>query len=360
MQSSTANSAPKLATRIPSLDGLRAVAILLVIVGHSADTWGAPKFLAPLLHAGNLGVRLFFVISGLLITTILLRELDARGKVSLKNFYARRSLRILPAFLVFVAFIQILAVLRLVDSPPGDIVRALTFTMDYRDDKSWPLNHLWSLSVEEQFYLLWGALFVLTTRSKLSIAVVLLAVVPFGFRCAYLFHVLPTANPVAPARQFECVVDAIAAGALLAVFFNIWMDRRRVATFVSSQSCLWLGTALTVAAVGAYLVNTRIYDSIGQSVANVGLGLIVWYCVTAPGGFVVKVLNWRPMAFIGVLSYSLYLWQQLFLDPISRSFYAHFPVNVALSFGAALASYFVVERPFLRARRFFRRSGHER
>ena len=252
MQLAEQRFAPELPTKIPSLDGLRAAAIALVILGHGVGTWGAPKFLAPLTHAGNLGVRVFFVISGFLITTLLLRELDATHAVSLKNFYARRSLRILPAFLIYVAAIQTLLAFGVVDSPPGDTVRALTFTMNYRDDKSWPLNHLWSLSVEEQFYLLWGVLFVVTSQAHVRLAVILLSVLPLGVRSAYLFGLLASSNPVAPARQFECLVDALAMGALLSVFFNTLMSSRRVVAFARSPLSLALGIALTLSAIASY------------------------------------------------------------------------------------------------------------
>jgi len=352
--------APELPTKIPSLDGLRAVAIGLVILAHGAHTWGAPRFLAPLAHVGNLGVRIFFVISGFLITTLLLRELDAHHEVSLKNFYARRSLRILPAFFIYVAAIQMLSVFGMVDNPHGDTVRALTFTMDYRDDKSWPLNHLWSLSVEEQFYLLWGVLFLVASQPRVRLAVLVLAVVPLGVRSAYLFGLLTSKNAVAPARQFECLVDALAMGALLSVFFNTLMSTRRIAEFARSPLSLALGAALTLAAVASYLIDTRLYDSMGQTVANIGITLILWNCVTASGGWVRGSLNWRPIAYIGVLSYSLYLWQQLFLDPISRSFYARFPVNIAFAFCAAFVSYYAIERPFLHARRYFRSRAKQR
>jgi len=349
-----AHLAPDLPPKIPSLDGLRAAAIGLVILGHAVDTWGAPILLAPLTHAGNLGVRVFFAISGFLITTLLLRELDARRAVSLKNFYARRSLRILPAFLVYVVAIHTLATLGLVDSPPGDTVRALTFTMDYRDDKSWHLNHLWSLSVEEQFYLLWGLLFVLTSQLRVRVAVIIFAIVPLGVRAAYLFGLIESSNPVAPARQFECLLDALAMGALLAVFFNTLMNSRRIADFARSPCSLVLGAALLSAALASYFVDSKMYDSIGQTVANVGIILIVWNSVTLGRGWVRGILNWRPVAYVGVLSYSLYLWQQLFLDPNSRALYARFPLNIVLACCAALVSYYVIERPFLRARRFFR------
>jgi peptidoglycan/LPS O-acetylase OafA/YrhL len=105
--------------------------------------------------------------------------------------------------------------------------------------------------------------------------------------------------------------------------------------------------------VGGYLITPRVYDSLGQSIVNVGLVLFVWHCVTTRGGWLVHALNWRPIMFLGVLSYSLYLWQQLFLNANSRSFLASFPVNIGMSVAAALVSYYVVERPFLEARKFF-------
>ncbi|MBS0581174.1 MAG: acyltransferase [Proteobacteria bacterium] len=346
--------APRLPERIPSLDGLRALAIATVLAAHAVQTWGAPAFLRPLSHMGNLGVRTFFLISGFLITTLLLKECDSRGRVSFRDFYIRRGLRILPAFLVYVAVIHFMAAAGLIDSPRADTLRALTFTMDYRDDKSWPLNHIWSLSVEEQFYLLWGALFALASHATLRLAIVVLAVVPLLIRSAYLFGgLMPAHNPVAAARQLECLVDALATGALVSLFYNQWMRSERLATFIRSGRALAAAVALISLAVASFLVGSRLYDSVGQSVANIGLALLVWHCVSARTGPVIKVFNWRPIVFIGVLSYSLYLWQQLFLNPSVRSSYASFPVNIALAFLAALGSYYLIERPFLNARKYF-------
>src|SRR5205807_9098473 len=94
--------APRLSGRIASLDGLRAVSILLVLLGHAAMSDGAPHILSPLSHIGNIGVRFFFVISGFLITTLLLKEQAKTGTISLKQFYLRRTLRIFPAAYFFI------------------------------------------------------------------------------------------------------------------------------------------------------------------------------------------------------------------------------------------------------------------
>lgn len=343
---------PDLPSRIRSLDGLRAVAILLVVAGHAVGTTDVPAPLRPLVHAGNIGVRLFFVISGFLITALLLRELDARGAVSLKNFYIRRSLRILPAFVFYIAFVQTLATLHVVDSPWTDAKYAITFTLNYYDGRSWPLNHLWSLAVEEQFYLVWGVLFVALSPRSLRVVVLALAVVPLGIRSVYILAHPFAVTETALARHFECVCDALAAGALLAIYFNK-LESSFLRAFAHSRWCLFVGSATTALAAATYLVRADLYYSVGQTVANLGLALVVWYSVASGKGGVLRVLNWKPVVFLGVLSYSLYLWQELFLDPFVSSWYTTAPWSLVLAFIAALLSYELIERPFLKARRFF-------
>jgi peptidoglycan/LPS O-acetylase OafA/YrhL len=306
----------------------------------------------PLVHAGNIGVRLFFVISGFLITALLLREFDAHGAVSLKNFYIRRSLRILPAFVFYIVVIQILATLHVIDSPWVDAKYALTFTLNYHDSRSWPLNHLWSLSVEEQFYLIWGILFVTLSPRSMRVVVLALAIIPLGIRSFYVLAHPVWVTETALARHFECVCDALAAGALLAIYFNR-LEASPLASFARSGWLLGMGTALTALAASSYLANADAYYSVGQTVANAGLAMVVWYSVAGNGGYVTRLLNWRPLVFLGLLSYSLYLWQELFLNPFVRSWYTTLPWSIVFAFIAALASYRLVELPFLRARRFF-------
>jgi len=144
-------------TRIPSLDGLRAVAILFVLFAHCSITFPpglvSVNFILPLLN-GGLGVTIFFCISGFLITRLLIIEFEKTGEVSLKGFYIRRSFRILPAYWCFLLFVVVLNVAKIQEISVPNLLSGLFFVMNYSPaNVRWILQHLWSLSVEEQFYL---------------------------------------------------------------------------------------------------------------------------------------------------------------------------------------------------------------
>jgi peptidoglycan/LPS O-acetylase OafA/YrhL len=146
---------------LPSLDGLRAVSILLVILGHGVGTGKSQLDLhSPVLEKlffshSAIGVRTFFIISGFLITTLLLREKSNFGYISLPAFYTRRCLRILPAFFFYLLVIVVLDRTGFVQLPAGNLLYAVTYTMNFNPNPYWYTGHFWSLSVEEQFYLLW-------------------------------------------------------------------------------------------------------------------------------------------------------------------------------------------------------------
>src|SRR5580692_8626360 len=154
--------------RIASLDGLRAVSILLVLTSHSILGTHSFAFRLLFLHA-DLGVRVFFIISGFLITTLLLNERAESGGISLRLFYIRRTLRILPAFYLFVGTVAILNALGVIAVPPGNWVYVLTYTLNFDPHPPWVLGHLWSLSVEEQFYLLWPLVMRFARRSMWTV-----------------------------------------------------------------------------------------------------------------------------------------------------------------------------------------------
>jgi hypothetical protein len=145
---------------------------------------------------GNLGVRTFFVISGFLITTLLLDERAATGSISLKKFYLRRVFRIFPASYVYIAIIALLSALGVITLKHNDLLCAVTYTVNNHYERSWWVGHLWSLSVEEQFYLLWPAVMVwLGTKKAFWVAVVTVILAPL-FRTAG-----------APPRNWECLSD---------------------------------------------------------------------------------------------------------------------------------------------------------
>ena len=141
------------------LDGLRAISITLVLLGNLSGTRGFPRInLARYIgDYANLGVTMFFVISGYLITTLLVEEMKEFGNISLRLFYARCAVRLFPEFLVLLLFLVSLQWARVIRLNPDELISALPYTVNFRPHVSWYVGHLSSLSVEEQFYLLWPA-----------------------------------------------------------------------------------------------------------------------------------------------------------------------------------------------------------
>src|SRR5436190_875014 len=334
--------------RIPSLDGLRAVSIALVVLGHLCGTSGfvLPGSFANILAPGELGVRVFFVISGFLITKLLLEEAKRTGRISLLRFYLRRTFRIFPPYYAFILVLIVLDAARWITLSSGDLVHTLTYTANYHAGRSWNVGHAWSLSVEEQFYLLWpAALLVLGRWGGLRVALAFIAAAPL-VRLG-LWTLVPAARDTVGV-SFETVADAIAIGCVLALGRE-WLHRQpRYRQLLRSR---WLILAPVVALLAGLLAELPRLDFLfGFTLRNVCIGLCIDWCVTYPTGRVGRILNSRPLVFVGVISYSIYLWQQLFLNRHVVAAPTSFPLNLALVVLAALASYYVVERPTLRLR----------
>jgi len=323
---------------VPSLDGLRAISIAFVLVAHLTGTRGFPN-VPPLLKLGELGVRVFFVISGYLITSILLSELKRTGTVSLTRFYFRRTLRLFPASYFFIAAIALLAARGMAQLEPYDLTFAATYTMNYYDHRGWPLGHLWSLAVEEQFYLLWPATLLLLgpVRSGRFLAGVLFAA-PF-LRLASL--------AVAPAFNFVVWSDALGTGCLLAIFRERLSGSKMYSRLLASK---WFFLAPAAALAANYVPSTKLHWLFCETIMNIAIAISADWAMKNSTGAVGRFLNWPAVSFIGVLSYSLYLWQQPFLNRASASPYCAFPANIILTFALALFSYVAIEAPFLRMR----------
>ena len=173
-----------MSTRLPSLDGLRAISIATVIGGHAISAYPLPKQLDLLgyFFDGSVGVRTFFVISGFLITYLLLRERNREGAVDLKAFYKRRILRIVPASYAFIAVL--FAFNAWAQLSPCNFVTSLTYTKNYGCTAQIDV-HLWSLSVEEQFYLLWPVIVSYLSPARCTIvAIVICFLAPIAARCS--------------------------------------------------------------------------------------------------------------------------------------------------------------------------------
>jgi peptidoglycan/LPS O-acetylase OafA/YrhL len=336
---------------IPSLDGLRALSISLVLLGHASLTWGgATGSEAGLARLGGIGVDLFFVISGFLITLLLLRERRKTGATSLRAFYVRRSFRILPAYLVFLLSVLILSGLGLVSMTGRDWAGALTYTTNFLPGTSWPVGHLWSLSVEEHFYLLWPLLLVVAgPRRACVLAAGWLVLAPF-VRLAIWRGCQGTLDIdyCTPAR-----IDTIAAGCLLAYL----VDHTRGRGWLAPPSAGW-AAGLAVLCVGGLVVSNGVLSPVSgaygitmrRTVDALSFAGLVWAGASQSGGALAGLLNATPLVWVGRLSYSLYLWQQPFLNPHSDAWMCRWPVNLFLALGLALASFALVERPLLSLR----------
>jgi peptidoglycan/LPS O-acetylase OafA/YrhL len=335
--------------RVPSLDGMRAVAIGIVVLAHSLGTryFAYRKQVYQVVgDLGPLGVRVFFIISGFLITSILLKELAGTGTLSLSRFYFRRAFRIFPAFYCFLGVMCVLNFCHVISIPYWDRITAATYTINYREQRQWFLTHCWSLAVEEQFYLVWPlALFWLGRRRALLGAMSILIIVPL---LRVLTAVLLPGHRSGIPWEFHTVCDGLATGCLLAGF------RDRLAGFSAYRKALNPAFVL-LAASGIFAVSFISYHNylvrilIGPTLMNLQLAWILDMVITHHGSRVGRFLNCAPVTFVGVLSYSLYLWQQPFLHRSEHTM-MFFPLNILLAFGMACLSYFCVERPCLRLR----------
>lgn len=337
--------------RIPSLDGLRAISIMAVILGHLAECRGlpfGPRILGFLDRIPNLGVRVFFVISGFLITTLVLEERERTGSFSLSNFYARRAWRILPAAYALLFCLITASLLKYIFIRPVDYFRGFTYFMNYGPVPSWFVGHLWSLSVEEQFYLIWPFLLAfLPIRSCRYIAAGFI-IVSAGFR--YHMMVQAPADLWRLEYHFQYAGTAIAFGCLLAIdrkwlYAQSWFRAIGASPITLVVACAVLLANTKLRAMGALGVCA------GDIVANLSILALVAKFTSQPAGLAARVLNSRPLVAVGVISYSLYLWQQEFTNPDVHNWSSRFPYNLLMILACSLGSYFLVERPTLRIRK---------
>ncbi|MGA8593172.1 MAG: acyltransferase [Bryobacteraceae bacterium] len=325
--------------RIPSLDGLRALAVASVFYGHLAGTVGAfPERIFRITgDLGNLGVRAFFVMSGFLITTLLLREKDRTGTISLRGFYSRRALRLLPVFYAFLLVAAILSRVRVLQVPAWNFAPTALFVTNLFD-VDWNLGHFWSLAIEEQFYLVWPAFLLLAgARRAMRCSLFVFVVTP-------LLHVVAFKLGSEPWARFSLSINAISIGCVLAGLRPL-LHKCSVYMRLLGSRLVWF------VAVSVWLCNmwTGHFSYLLFAYSSLALAFIIDRVSTYPTG-AARVLNWRPIVFIGAISYSLYVWQQVFLDRYSQLGICRFPLNLILALGCGLASYYAIEKPLIRWR----------
>jgi peptidoglycan/LPS O-acetylase OafA/YrhL len=322
--------------RIHSLQGLRAICITFVVLAHLSGTHNCFHSVV-VERYGNLGVRIFLVLSGYLITSQLAKERATTGSSALKRFYARRAFRIFPAAYVFM-MVAIATHWKVLSAT--NIATALTYTVNYCQHGNHVLGHLWSLGVEEQYYLVWPLCLLLFFRNRLWIVA---AVVAAGPPFRILFWML-WGRPGLE-HPFPIFMDALATGAAVA------MLEPQLKRFQSALASRWFlcVPALTFLLPLIQFWNSRIYQTVGLSALHLGIALSLRHMMERR----YWLLNSAPVMWLGGISYSLYLWQQLFLDRWSAAPWATFPLNLVLSVMLAAASYYLVEKPGLNLRERF-------
>lgn len=333
--------------RVPYLDGIRGISILFVLVAHFMEAPGFPVDYPPgyLFDFGHFAVTIFFVLSGFLITLLLLRERERKGTISLKGFYWRRILRILPAWATYMLFTGLLSLLGLVWVERRFWIAGWTFTMSLVPDlhKSGVLGHIWSLSVEEHFYLIWPLLILcIKPRGAILLALVYVLLNPVLRFIIYKYFPSQDQNYTSLTQM-----GGIATGCLLAYLLYHLPERFWRSWLANNSHHLLL--PLTILIAISIVAERRVwqYCIVFSDPVNYCLLFAALFCLLlSKPTWLLRVFEAPILVWFGLLSYSLYLWQQLFTLE-SRIPFSHLPWSILYTFAFACASYYFVERPFL-------------
>ncbi len=339
---------------VASLDGLRAVSVLIVMVAHSGLGWIVP---------GGFGVTMFFFISGFIITTLLIREQTKRGGIGLRDFYLRRALRLYPALFAFVATVVAAHWLASTTQPTafgiaGGFLYFMNYLVIFAPGQVLPEgNHLWSLAVEAHFYLLYPWLFIWLAPNwrKLAAALALACAAALAVRVGAASLMSSPALVYEYAYQAsEARLDSIAYGALCATLL-FSAKGADLARFLTRPAVVAAGLAVLAATL--VIRNPFFRDTFRYSLQGLALMPVVATLVLgARNRSVYRALNGNAAILVGWLSYSLYLWHPAAFElgqHITGGRVSGFLLGWVLAFAVAAASYKLIEKPMLAIRSRF-------
>ncbi len=338
---------------IKGLDGLRAVSILFVVISHLLPA-GLPVYETRYWHlfSGTTGVRIFFVISGYLITSLLMKEREKYGGIYFKYFFVRRFLRLLPPLLVFYLITIIAMLSGAIPENYIGLVYAIFYVYNFVPNTyyTYELGHMWSLAVEEQFYFTWPFLLnKVKIISRLFKFVILFIVV--SIFATTILPQLSIAENYHVSRWFfpASAPIFIGSGLALLVYYKKSLAEkwsRSKASFIS----------------GAILYSSPLYlptQMLPYTFVIQSLGIALWllYISGNQGSILVKGLEIPPLRYIGKISYGIYVYQGFFLrtGPGSEFYLQQYPVNIILTLILAILSYELLEKRILKIKEKYRR-----
>ena len=344
---------------LKGLQGLRGISILIVLLSHlklkSLPNLNVPSLFL-IFFDGIFGVHVFFVLSGFLISYLLLLEKKKTRSISIKSFYLRRFLRIFPAYFFLLLIYAILQKLGIITLSSDSWLSSLIF-LKWLFGGDWISGHFWSLSIEENFYLFWPFIFKFSSINRLKI--VLLIIVLASCICRVIGYYSFFSGPIF-INYFSIVyhIDSITIGALGAIYFEkikfifvkykldkyflfylflIVIFSSRILTDLNYNNHLHLGFLFIPLGVGGP----------SSIIVSFCILLIIYSLILTESIMLNYLFNSSLLVFIGTLSFSIYLWQQIFFAPEIQPL-NKFPFNLLFIFIISITTYYFIEKPFLK------------
>lgn len=367
------SSAPKVVastpieSRLHGLDGWRAIAILFVLIGHGAlnghiSTPETASFVQSHLPNGRDGVRIFFILSGFLITSLLLREELKTGRLYIFSFFARRTLRIFPVYLIYVAAIACLNIYWDWGFSWRNFIAPLTFSTGLwlEEYNTWVFGHFWTLTVEELFYLCWPVFFSFAYR-QVRIPFALFTIVGLP-----VLRVVTLGTLYQPYFQYGFLlnIDFIMMGCLAAILVDRFKSEiAKIETWVGTTAIV-IGLSVFWGAerwvqYGSTSWPSSIDIGIASTLMGAGLAVAISASTLFTRSTITRLLEFPPLKTLGGISYGVYIWQQLIINPYQATLYSWqmFPANILASILAGWLSWHLIEKWFLRLKAKFSETG---
>ena len=333
-----------------SLNGLRGLSIILVVAFHLGYTLSN-------IFNGGLGVNIFFVLSGFLITTICIKEINLTSTLSLNGFYYRRFLRIFPVAYLYLTVILILNFILILNIPWYQFAAGYLYILNFSYFRSHGFvpyfGHYWSLSVEEQFYLIFPLLLKINRKLFVLSIMFIVLVLPLLCLLQYLYEPL-NQGVLYMFTHYFIKFQAIAVGCLFSVltihkaFDNLYLSKTKVPGNIAAIFLIFYLGYDSFYSIKSVYINCLI---------SVLTGYIIVSNLATSKDIIFRILNFKPLVFIGKLSYSIYIWHVIFTvnDPRFPKFMSIFPFNLIGIIVVSCLSYYCYERYFLKFKNRYKR-----